>query len=95
MFIMFNYSLAQYMLVFSLTEQHWLTVFENMLLMIFGHKNDEVTSGSRGLHNEVFCDLYTSLNVIRSHFKFMLPRVDADFLLITNQTHYLSKFILS
>jgi len=29
------------------------------------------------------------------YFTFMLPCVVTDFLLITNQTHYLSKFILS
>jgi len=51
---MFNYSLAQYMLALSLTEEHGLRVFENRLLMkLFGPKNDEVTCGGRRLHNEV------------------------------------------
>jgi len=41
-------------------------MFEKRVLrMMFGPKSDETTAGRRGLHNEEFHDLYSSLNVIR------------------------------
>jgi hypothetical protein len=40
-------------------------VFENRVLRrIFGPKREEVAGGWRILHNE-FCNLYTSLNIMR------------------------------
>jgi hypothetical protein len=50
----------------SLREEHRLRVFENRVLRrIFGPKRDEVTVEWRKLHNEEFCDLYSSPTVIR------------------------------
>jgi hypothetical protein len=47
-------------------EEHGLKVFENRLLgRIFGHKREEVTKGSRRLHNEELGNLHTSPNIIR------------------------------
>jgi hypothetical protein len=41
-------------------------VFEKRVLRrIFGPKRDEVTGGWRKLHNEDFCDLYSSPSIIR------------------------------
>jgi hypothetical protein len=41
-------------------------VFENRVLRrIFGPKRDEVTGEWRKLHNEEFCDLYSSPSIIR------------------------------
>jgi hypothetical protein len=41
-------------------------VFENTVLRrIFGPKRDEVTGGSRKLHNEELHNLYSSPNIIR------------------------------
>jgi hypothetical protein len=45
--------------------QHRLTVFENMVLRIFGLKRDEMTGDLRKLHNEELHSLYSSPNVIR------------------------------
>jgi hypothetical protein len=50
----------------TLREEHKLRVFENRVLRsISGPKTDEVTVGWRKLHNEEFCDLYSSPSVIR------------------------------
>jgi hypothetical protein len=40
-------------------------------------------------------DILYSSRLINIYFTFMLPYVVTDFFLITNQTHHLSKFILS
>jgi hypothetical protein len=41
-------------------------VFENRVLRrIFGPYRDEVMGGWRKLHNEEFCDLYSSSSIIR------------------------------
>jgi hypothetical protein len=41
-------------------------MFENRVLRrIFGRKRDEVTGEWRKLHNEEFCDLYSSPSIIR------------------------------
>jgi hypothetical protein len=43
-----------------------LRVFENKVLRrIFGPKRDEVTGGSRKLHNEELHNLYSSPSIIR------------------------------
>jgi hypothetical protein len=45
----------------TLREEHRLRIFENrMLRRIFGPKRDEVTGGSRKLHNEELHGLYSS-----------------------------------
>jgi hypothetical protein len=49
----------------TLREEHRLRVFENRVLRIFGPKRDEVTGGSRTLHNEELHNLYSSSNIIR------------------------------
>jgi hypothetical protein len=50
----------------TLREEHRLRVFEDRVLSrIFGLKRDEVTGGWGKLHNEKFCDLYSSLSIIR------------------------------
>jgi hypothetical protein len=50
----------------TLREDHRLRVFENRVLRrIFGPKRDEVTGEWRKLHNEDFCDLYSSPSIIR------------------------------
>jgi hypothetical protein len=49
-----------------LREEHRLRVFENRVLKrICGQKRDEVTGRWRKLHNEEFCDLYSSPSIIR------------------------------
>jgi hypothetical protein len=48
-----------------LREEHRLRVFNRVLRRIFGLKRDEVTVGWRKLHNEEFCNLYSSPNIIR------------------------------
>jgi hypothetical protein len=50
----------------TLREEHRLRVFENRVLRrIFGSKRDEVTGGSRKLHNEELHNLYNSPSIIR------------------------------
>jgi hypothetical protein len=50
----------------TLREEHTLRVFENRdLRRIFGPKRDEVTEGSRKLHNEELHNLYSSPTIIR------------------------------
>jgi hypothetical protein len=47
-------------------EEHRLRVFENRVLMrIFGPKRNEVTGGSRKLHNEELHSLYSSPSIVR------------------------------
>jgi hypothetical protein len=47
-------------------RKHGLGIFENrMLRKVFGHKTDEVKEEWRRLHNEEFCDLYSSLSITR------------------------------
>jgi hypothetical protein len=48
----------------ALMEEHRL-VFEKRVLRIFGPKRDEVTGGSRKLHIEHLCDLYSLSSIIR------------------------------
>jgi hypothetical protein len=51
-----------------LREEHTsrLSVYENrMLSRIFGRRKDEVTRGSRKLHNEELHNLYSSPSIIR------------------------------
>jgi hypothetical protein len=50
----------------TLKEEHRLRVFENRVLRrIFGPKRDEVTGGSRKLHNEELHGLYSSPSIVR------------------------------
>jgi hypothetical protein len=50
----------------TLREEHRFRVFENrMLRRIFGPRRDEVTEGSRKLHNEELHNLYSSPDIIR------------------------------
>jgi hypothetical protein len=50
----------------TLREEHRLLVFENrMLRRIFRPKRDEVTGGSRKVHNEELHNLYSSPRIIR------------------------------
>jgi hypothetical protein len=49
----------------TLNEEHKLRAFENRVLRIFGPKRDEVTGGSRKLHNEELHNLYSSPSIIR------------------------------
>jgi hypothetical protein len=50
----------------TLREEHRLRMFENSVLRrIFGLKRDGVTGGWRKLHNEDFCDLYSSPSLSR------------------------------
>ena len=49
-----------------LREEHRLKVFEySVLRKMFGSMRDEVTRGSRRLHNEGLYNLYSSPNIIR------------------------------
>jgi hypothetical protein len=49
-----------------LKEEHRLMVFQNRVLgRIFGPKKDEVTGGSRKVHNEELHNLYSSPSIIR------------------------------
>jgi hypothetical protein len=51
----------------TLREEHRLRVFENRVLRrIFGPKRYEVTGDWRKLHNEVFHNLYSLPNIIRT-----------------------------
>jgi hypothetical protein len=48
-----------------LREEHRLRVFENRVLRrICGPRRDEVIGSWRGLHNEVFLNLYSSPSII-------------------------------
>jgi hypothetical protein len=50
----------------TLREEHSLRVLENRVLRrIFGPTRDEMTEGSRQLHNEELHNLYSSPNTIR------------------------------
>jgi hypothetical protein len=50
----------------TLTEEHELRVFENMILRrIFEFKRDEVIGGWRKLHNEKLHNLSSSPSIIR------------------------------
>jgi hypothetical protein len=50
----------------TLREEHRQRVFENRVLRgIFGLKRDEVTGGSRKVHNEKLHNLYSSPSIIR------------------------------
>jgi hypothetical protein len=50
----------------TLREEHRLRVFENRVLKrIFGPRRDEVTGGSRKMHNEELHDLYSSPSIIK------------------------------
>jgi len=50
--------------ILTITEIHWLRVFENRALRkIFGPKRDDVTGEWRRLHNEELHDLYFSPNI--------------------------------
>jgi hypothetical protein len=50
----------------TLGEVHKLRLFENRVLRkIFGPKGDEVTGGSRKLHNEELHNLYSPPSIIR------------------------------
>jgi hypothetical protein len=52
--------------IFSFLFVYETRVFENRVLRrIFGPKRDEVTRGSRKLHNEELQNLYSSPNIIR------------------------------
>jgi hypothetical protein len=47
-----------------LWEEHTARVFANRVLRrILGPKRDEVTGGWKKLHNEDFCDLYSSPSI--------------------------------
>jgi hypothetical protein len=48
----------------TLTEEHRLRVFENMVLRIFGPKRDEVTGDWRKLQNELL-NLYSLPSIIK------------------------------
>jgi hypothetical protein len=49
-----------------LREEHRVRVYENRVLRrIFGPKRDEVMGGWRKLHNEEYCNLYSSPSIIR------------------------------
>jgi hypothetical protein len=47
----------------SLGEEHFLRMFENRVLRIFGPQRDEVTGVWRKLHNQVICDLYSCVSI--------------------------------
>jgi hypothetical protein len=50
----------------ELREEHRLRVFENRVLRgIYGSRSDEIIRGCRKLHNEVFHNFFSSLNIIR------------------------------
>ena len=50
----------------TLSEEHWLKVFENKVLRRrFGPRRDQVTMEWRKLHNEEFNDLYFSPNIFQ------------------------------
>jgi hypothetical protein len=49
----------------TLKEEHRLRVFENSVLRIVGPREDEMTGGWRGLHNEELYNLYYLLSIIR------------------------------
>ena len=49
----------------TLREERKLRVFENMVLRIFGPRNDEVMREWRRMHNEELNDLYSSPNIVR------------------------------
>jgi hypothetical protein len=49
----------------TLREEHRLRVFENRMLRIFVPKRDEVTGGSRKLHNEELHNLYSLPSIIQ------------------------------
>lgn len=50
----------------TLKEGKILRMSENWVLMrIFGPKGKEITGGSRKMHSEELCDLYSSKNIIR------------------------------
>jgi hypothetical protein len=52
----------------SLREEHRLGVFENRVLKeMFHPERVEVRGDWRKLHNDVFCDLYCSLNIMEIH----------------------------
>ena len=48
----------------TLREERKLTVFENMVLRIFGPRRDEVTGEWWRLHNEEINDLYSLSNIV-------------------------------
>jgi hypothetical protein len=48
-----------------MSNEYFLTDFENLVLRIFGPKRDEVTGGLRKLHNEELHNLYSSPSIIR------------------------------
>ena len=51
--------------LFSLREEHWLTVFQNRVLRrIFEPKRDKVIGDWRKLHNEKLNDLHSSPSIV-------------------------------
>jgi hypothetical protein len=53
-------------MLFTLREEHCVTVFENRILMrIFGPKRDEVRGEWRKLYSEKLHNLYSSSNITR------------------------------
>jgi len=49
----------------TLTEEHWLRLFENMMLRkVFGSKKDDVARNQKRMYIEELLDLHSSPNII-------------------------------